>query len=50
MQKDALSLKVRISEGDFLKCSSQISTISILWEPLKMHILGPGHRPAESEL
>ena len=42
-------MKYRISEGEFLKCGSQISSISVFWELLKMQILGPHQRPDESE-
>lgn len=39
------SMQYRISEGEILKFGSQISSINILWELLKMQILGPHQIP-----
>lgn len=35
MQKDALFLRDRISEGKFSKCGSYIISSSIFWEPVE---------------
>lgn len=41
MQKDALYLKNRINEGEFLKCASHIISSSSFWNLLKFRFLGP---------
>lgn len=48
MQKDALYLKNRINEGEFLKCASYIISSSSFWEPIKIQILRPYPRAAGS--